>query len=90
MKEVLKESSLNEHRQEKEYGWKPPIEPKKIKERNSKYISVFLGIIIGLLIGITTSIYMHKDTERCKLLIEENKLLKDMMYYRDINPMPSP
>jgi len=90
MKEVLKGSSLNEHRQEKEYGWRPSVEPKKIKERNSQYISAFLGIIIGLLIGITTSIYMYKDAQRCKLLIEENKLLKDMLYYRDINPMPSP
>ena len=33
---------------------------------------------------------MYRDAERCNLLLEENKLLKEMLYYRDINPMETP
>jgi len=90
MKEVLKGSILNEHRQEKEYGWRPHKTPKKPKERRSEYIAAFIGILIGLTMGILTSIYMYRDVEKSKLLIEENKLLKEMLYYKDINPMETP
>jgi len=90
MKEVIKGSILNEHRQEKEYGWKPHKTPKKLKEKRSEYIAAFIGILIGLTMGIIMSIFMYRDVEKSKLLIEENKLLKEMLYYRDINPMETP
>jgi len=90
MKEVSKGSSLNEHRQEKEYGWKPIPSKKKPVKKSSEYIYAFIGVVIGLTMGILTSIFMYKDSQRCNLLLEENKLLKEMLYYRDINPMETP
>ena len=90
MKEILNGSSLNEHRQEKEYGWKPITSKKKPVKKSSEYTYAFIGIIIGLSFGILTSILMYRDSQRCNLLLEENKLLKEMLYYRDINPMESP
>ena len=89
MKEVLK-SNLNEHRQEKEYGWKPIPPKKKPVKKSSEYTYAFIGVVIGLSMGIITSIFMYRDAERCNLLLEENKLLKEMLYYRDINPMETP
>ena len=82
MKEILKGSSLNEHRQEKEYGWKPIPGKKKPVKKSSEYTYAFIGIVIGLTMGILTSIYMYKDAERCNLLLEENKLLKEMLHYK--------
>jgi|APGre2960657404_1045060.scaffolds.fasta_scaffold87096_2 hypothetical protein len=62
----------------------------KEKEKRQEYISALIGIVIGLVLGIVSSIYMYKDAESCHQLLEENKLLKDMMYYRETNPMESP
>ena len=90
MKEVSKGNSLNEHRQEKEYGWKPIPPKKKPVKKSSEYTYAFIGVVIGLTMGIITSIFMYRDAEKSKLLIEENKLLKEMLYYRDINPMETP
>ena len=61
-----------------------------MKERKPEYIYAFVGIVIGLSFGIITSIYMYRDSKRCNLLLEENKLLKEMLYYRDTKPMDSP
>ncbi len=85
MKEISKDSSLNEHRQEKEYGWKPIPSKKKSVRKKSEYNYAGVGIIIGLTMGILTSIFMYKDSQRCNLLLEENKLLKEMLYYKEIN-----
>ena len=90
MKEIPKGNSLNEHRQEKEYGWKPIPPKKKPVKKSSEYTYAFIGILIGLSFGILTSIFMYRDAERCNSLLEENKLLKEMLYYRDINPMETP
>ena len=90
MKEIPKGNSLNEHRQEKEYGWKPIPHRKKPVKKSSEYTYAFIGILIGLAMGIIMSIFMYRDVEKSKLLIEENKLLKEMLYYRDINPMETP
>ena len=90
MKEISKENNLNEHRQEKEHGWKPISSKKKPVKKSSEYTYAFIGILIGLAMGIIMSIFMYRDIEKSKLLIEENKLLKEMLYYRDVNPMNSP
>lgn len=90
MKEIPKGNSLNDHRQEKEYGWKPIPPKKKPVKKSSEYIYAFIGVVIGLTMGIITTIFMYRDAERCNLLLEENKLLKEMLYYRDINPMETP
>ena len=80
MKEVSKGSSLNEHRQEKEYGWKPISSRKKPVKKSSEYTYAFIGIIIGLTMVIITSIFMYRDAERCNSLLEENKILKEILY----------
>ena len=85
MKEVSKGSSLNEHRQEKEYGWKPISSRKKPVKKSSEYTYAFIGVVIGLIMGIITSIFMYKDAETCNSLLEENKFLKEMLYYKEIN-----
>ena len=80
MKEILKGSNLNEHRQEKEYGWKPIPHRKKPVKKSSEYTYAFIGVIIGLTMGIITSIFMYRDAERCNSLLEENKILKEILY----------
>ena len=85
MKEITKGSSLNEHRQEKEYGWKPIPSKKKPVKKSSEYVYALIGIVIGLSFGIISSIYMYRDAEKCNLLLEENRLLKEMLYYKKTN-----
>jgi hypothetical protein len=80
MKEVSKGNSLNEHRQEKEYGWKPISSKKKPVKKSSEYTYAFIGVVIGLTMGILTSIFMYKDAERCNSLLEENRILKEILY----------
>ena len=80
MKEITKGSSLNEHRQEKEYGWKPISPKKKSVKKSSEYTYAFIGVVIGLSMGIITSIFMYRDAERCNSLLEENKILKEILY----------
>ena len=52
----------------------------KKKEKRQDYISALVGIIIGLSFGLISSIYMYKDAESCHELMEENKLLKELLY----------
>lgn len=52
----------------------------KEKEKRQEYISALIGIIIGLSLGLVTSIFMYKDAESCHELMEENKLLKELLY----------
>jgi len=52
----------------------------KEKEKRQDYISALVGIIIGLSFGLISSIYMYKDAESCHELLEENKLLKELLY----------
>jgi hypothetical protein len=52
----------------------------KEKEKRQEYISALVGIIIGLSFGLISSIYMYKDAESCHELMEENKLLKELLY----------
>jgi hypothetical protein len=90
MKEIPKENNLNEHRQEKEHGWRPIHTRKKPVKKSSEYTYAFIGVLIGLAMGIIMSIFMYRDIEKSKLLIEENRLLKEMLYYRDVNTRNSP
>jgi hypothetical protein len=52
----------------------------KRKERRQEYISAFIGIVIGLSFGLISSIYMYKNAESCHELLEENRLLKELLY----------
>ena len=50
------------------------------KDKRPEYISAFIGIIIGLSLGLVTSIIMYKDAESCHELMEENRILKELLY----------
>ena len=52
----------------------------KEKERRQEYISAFVGIVIGLSFGLVASVFMYKDVESCHELLEENRLLKELLY----------
>jgi hypothetical protein len=52
----------------------------KRKERRQEYISALIGIIIGLSFGLVASVFMYKDAESCHELLEENRLLKELLY----------
>jgi archaellum biogenesis protein FlaJ (TadC family) len=52
----------------------------KEKERRQEYISAFIGIVIGLSFGLVASVFMHKDVESCHELLEENRILKELLY----------
>jgi hypothetical protein len=52
----------------------------KEKEKRQDYISALVGIIIGLSFGLISSIYMYNDAESCHELLEENRLLKELLY----------
>lgn len=51
-----------------------------MKERRQEYISAFIGIVIGLSLWLVASIFTHKDAESCHELIEENRILKELLY----------
>ena len=50
------------------------------KDKRPEYISAFIGIIIGLSLGLVASIFMYKDAESCHELLEENRILKELLY----------
>lgn len=43
-------------------------------------IAIAIGIVIGCVLGSIMSYSMLKDAKKCELLIEENKMLRDMIY----------
>lgn len=50
------------------------------KNKRPEYISAFVGIVIGLSLGLIASIFMYKDVESCHELLEENRILKELLY----------
>lgn len=50
------------------------------KDKRPEYFTAFVGIIIGLSLGLLTSIFMYKDAESCHELLEENRILKELLY----------
>jgi uncharacterized membrane-anchored protein YhcB (DUF1043 family) len=43
-------------------------------------IAIVIGIVIGCVLGSMMSYSMLKDAKKCELLVEENKMLRDMLY----------
>jgi branched-subunit amino acid aminotransferase/4-amino-4-deoxychorismate lyase len=43
-------------------------------------IAIAIGIVIGCVLGGIMSYSMLKDAKKCELLVEENKMLRDMLY----------
>ena len=49
-------------------------------ENKSSKIAAIIGIVIGCVLGSMMSYSMLKDAKKCELVIEENKMLRDMLY----------
>ena len=49
-------------------------------ESKSNKIAAIIGIIIGCIFGSMMSFSMLKEHKKCEILVEENKMLKDMLY----------
>jgi uncharacterized membrane protein len=49
-------------------------------ENKSSKIAAIIGIVIGCVLGSIMSYSMLKDAKKCELLVEENKMLRDMLY----------
>ena len=59
-------------------------------DKRSKYITASLGLIIGIAIGVFIGMNMFRDTKQCEGVIEENKLLKDLIYQYENYTIESP
>ena len=55
-----------------------------------KYITASLGLAIGIAIGVFIGMNMFRDTKQCEGVIEENKLLKDLIYQYENYTIESP
>ena len=43
-------------------------------------IAIIIGIVLGIIFGSLMSYSMLKDAKKCELVVEENKMLRDMLY----------
>ena len=43
-------------------------------------IAIVIGLTLGIILGAIMSNSMIKEHKKCQLVIEENKMLKDMLY----------
>ena len=49
-------------------------------ENKSSKIAAIIGVILGCIIGSIISSSMLKEHKKCEILVEENKMLRDMLY----------
>jgi uncharacterized protein YneF (UPF0154 family) len=49
-----------------------------------------IGLLIGFVIGIFIGITMFRDNTQCEGVIQENKLLKDLIFQYENYPIESP
>ena len=59
-------------------------------DKRSKYITASLGLASGIAIGVFIGMNMFRDTKQCEGVIEENKLLKDLIYQYENYTIESP
>lgn len=43
-------------------------------------IAIIIGIVIGCVLGAIMSNSMFKEAKKCEILVQENRMLKDMLY----------
>ena len=55
-----------------------------------KYITASLGLAIGIVIGIFIGATMFRNNDHCESVIQENKLLKDLIYQYENYIIESP
>ena len=56
----------------------------------SKYITASLGLAIGIVIGIFIGGTMFQNNDQCDEVIQENKLLKDLIFQHENYIIESP
>jgi hypothetical protein len=47
--------------------------------KKESIVSALVGSFIGLVLGYFASQYMWKEAEKCQILVEENKMLQEMI-----------
>ena len=55
-----------------------------------KYITASLGLAIGIVIGVFIGMHMFRNIDQCEGVIQENKLLKDLIYQYENYTIESP
>jgi hypothetical protein len=58
--------------------------------KRSKYITASLGLATGIVIGIFIGMHMFRNNDHCEGVIEENKLLKDLIFQYENYTIESP
>jgi hypothetical protein len=43
-------------------------------------IAIVIGLALGVIFGSMMSYSMLKDAKKCELVVEENKMLREMLY----------
>ena len=59
-------------------------------KNRSKYITASLGLIIGIVIGVFIGMHMFQNIDQCEGVIQENKLLKDLIFQYENYTIESP
>ena len=59
-------------------------------DKKSKYITASLGLAIGMAIGIFIGSTMFRNNDHCDEVIQENKLLKDLIFQYENYTIESP
>ena len=58
--------------------------------QRSKYVTASIGLLIGLVIGIFIGMTVFQEGNKCEEVIQENKLLKDLIFQYENYPIESP
>jgi len=59
-------------------------------DKRSKYITASLGLAIGIVIGVFVGSTMFRNMDQCEEVIQENKLLKDLIFQYENYTIESP
>ena len=59
-------------------------------DKRSKYIAASLGLIIGIAIGVFIGMHVFQNIDQCEGVIQENKLLKDLIFQYENYTIESP
>ena len=61
-----------------------------MSDRRTEYKAAGLGLLIGFAIGIFIGMKVFQEGNKCEEVIQENKLLKDLIFQYENYPIESP
>ena len=61
-----------------------------MSDRRTEYKAAGLGLLIGFVIGIFIGMTVFQEGNKCEEVIQENKLLKDLIFQYENYPIESP